>query len=73
MRVSQKLGKKKFGGTVWAYVGKSDYGRIWEGQSIYIRISRFLHGFSYYGSANYPVASTYILPDGRTSKLVKFD
>lgn len=45
------------GGTTWAFVGKSDYSKMNRGEGINNKISRYKFGFSYYGSANYPVAS----------------
>lgn len=44
------------GGTTLACVGKTNYSAIWEGESILNKVSRQIHGFSYYGSENYPVA-----------------
>lgn len=49
----------KFGGTTKAFSGKSSFENI-NGSAIahpLIWFSRKLHGFSYYGSANYPEAS----------------
>lgn len=46
----------KFGGRTWAFVNKSNYANINEGFNLAISLSRKMHGFSYRGSANYPVA-----------------
>ena len=56
----------KFGGTVWAFVGKSDYQNINQPALLHPAIwaSRQKNGFSYYGSANYPVAGTTSIPHG---------
>ena len=46
----------KFKGVTYAFSGKSDYGSIGNGFHPLDVLSRKLHNFSYYGSANYPVA-----------------
>ena len=45
------------GGTTWAYVGKTDYSHINDGESWSSKWSRRQHGFSYCGSNNYPTGS----------------
>lgn len=45
----------KVGGDTWAFSGYTWYGDINTDASKTIKLSRFLHGFSYYGSANYPI------------------
>ena len=46
------------GGKTWAYQGKTEYSYINNNQVWTIIVSRQLHGFSYYGSQNYPTASS---------------
>ncbi len=47
----------KFKGVTYAFSGKSNYEKINQsGFHPFIKASRYLHGFSYYGSVDYPVA-----------------
>jgi RHS repeat-associated protein len=56
----------KFGGQTWAFIGKSYYGDINQPTAAHPAIwaSRQLHGFSYWGSAHYPIADSDRVIDG---------
>ena len=60
----------KFGGTAWAFYGKSTYKDIDKGLHPAISLSRKQHGFSYYGSANYPIAASDVI-NNITSHIVE--
>ena len=45
-------------GKTWAFVGKSDYTHIFDGQTLEIKMARFLGGFYWGGSWNLPIAGT---------------
>ena len=46
------------GGKTWAFSGKTDYSHINDNASWTIRLSRLYYGFSYFGSQNYPIATS---------------
>ncbi|MDP4093472.1 MAG: RHS repeat-associated core domain-containing protein [Bacillota bacterium] len=46
----------KVGGKALAFIGKTSYDNINKGESIWSKINRYLYGFSWYGSKNYPSA-----------------
>ncbi len=46
------------GGKAWGFVGKSDYSKMSLNEKFAYKVSRNLHGFSFYGSANYPEPSS---------------
>lgn len=51
-------------GKTWAFVGKSEYTYMNSGESWESKVSRFNFGFSFYGSANYPIGATSIVTFG---------
>ncbi len=62
------------GGRTWAFVGKSDYANINQPSYKHLAIvaSRKIHGFSYYGSVNYPVPGTTLTDSGEEPYMREF-
>ena len=45
------------GGKTWAFEGKTNYAKMYIGESNLMKLSRVKNGFSYLGAWNYPIAS----------------
>ena len=65
-----EIWNQKFGGKTWGYAGKTTYEHIWKNQTMKIKWSRLIHGFSYYGSGSYPEAGVTKMENGSMPHMV---